>query len=91
MMTAADLQNLAARVQPYLRGTGSAGVVSISWTEWQAVLAQAHLALTLADNNARLQQSLKLHEGSHIPLTMEWAAEIKETALRLARLVDLAP
>ena len=91
MMTAADLQSLTVRVQPDLSGNGTAGVVSISRPEWQAVLAQAHLALILADNNARLQQSLALHDGSHVTMTVEYAAEIRETALRLARLVDLAP
>ena len=90
-MTAADLQSLAARVSPHYTGSTDTNYAIVPWPEWQAVLAQAHLALTLANNNARLQQSLALHEGPHVTMTVEYAAEIRETALRLARLADLTP
>ena len=87
MMTAADLQHLSART------TSATGTkyVNVLWSEWQAVLDQARFAVALTEQNERLQQSLALHEGPHVTMTVEYAAEIRETALRLARLADLTP
>ena len=87
MMTAADLQNLAARVQSYEVGANTR-YVTLPWPEWEAVLAQAHTALTLADNNARLRQSLTLHEGPHVTMTVECAREMKDAALCIAHRLD---
>lgn len=52
---AADLQSLAARIQPYHVGVGCDLFVTVPWTEWQAVLEQAHQALTLEERNRNLQ------------------------------------
>ena len=88
MMTAADLQRLAAYVQPYRVGYSDVQYVTVSWSDWEDVLTQAHLALTLTDNNARLQQSLVLHEGPHVTMTVECAREMKDAALGIAHRLD---
>lgn len=85
-MTAADLQSLAARIQPYHVGAGCDLFVTVPWTEWQAVLEQAQQALTLEECNRNLQAVLTLHENSHVTMTVERANELEEAEARLFRL-----